>query len=274
MDSKYDFLNGCNLMVPPTGDKPEISVTKPETPKPEIAGEKNDPDSPVIKNHEEQNAEEINLNGIKCTYIAIQTNLSKDKILGEDVNPYAIEIYENIKIRQENNSFPAATNTDNMYGMLGWVSNDIYQISKLDFRRKTTAKNLSNELGLFNKDWIPKPGDIIWVNLPPYNPVLEVIDTDDDLTHFLGSRPNWVLTVQSYTKKLIDFTYIKNKYGSLYNQIQTAINPIDENVVNDDGTLSSNTMFDTNKFLEDDERNMNSVEQTKEENLFRSIFGD
>lgn len=263
---------GCDPQLTPSSDRQEIQVTGSN-----VSGfgdnERFVEDSSFIQSYLEQNAEEISLNGIRVLYIAIKTNLKKDKVTGEDASPVAIELYNNnIRMKTDSNMLPSATNLDTAYGEVGWIDTMIYFMSKLDFSRKTKTRNLTNDM-LYNLDWIPKPGDIIIVDLPPYYPTLEVIDVDDDAFHYISTRPNWVLTLQSYTKKLIDFNYIKNKYRNVYDIIETMINPLNENNMSEDGVYKGNNLNNTNDYLDSDERNMNSSNKVAE-NTFRTIFGD
>lgn len=218
-------------------------------------------------------AEEINANGIQVLYIAIKTDVNKDRVIGSDPNPWAIELYTNIKMKTDENKLPSATNMDSAYGIQGWVDTMIYHMSKLDFEQKTYQTNLNNEF-LYKQEWIPKSGDIIIVNLPPYYPTLEIIDVDDDLFHYINVRPHWVLTLQSYTKKLIDFSYIKQKYPKEYAIFYDMVNAINEvKGEGADGSYQSNEIFTTNELLEKDNRNMNSSNK-KRTTLFKEIFGD
>lgn len=272
--------NCCDVKLTSSNDREEIQVNNPNT-----SGfgdnERFDEGSDVIDNYLEHSAGEINHNGIRVMYIAIKTNVSKDKITGEDPTPVAVELYNNnIRMKTDDEKLPSATNNSTQFGAIGWVDDMVYFMSKLDFRRKTEEINQTNDiLKNYNininseyNDWIPKSGDIIIVDLPPYYPTLEVIDVDDDFFHYLNVRPYWILTLESYTKKLIDFDYIENKYPTEWEIIKTMISPIDSTKTDDNGVEHSNHLIDSNEYLEDDERNMNSPNK-EEDNLFDSIFG-
>lgn len=209
------------------------------------------------------NQEQIKKYGIDSFYIAIEKE-NRDDVLGDNPFPIAKDLYKNIRLRPEDENIPAANNIDSQFDFIGWIDSSVFYISKKYMKEITEKQNNNNNNGL-DEERIPKPGDIIVLNIPEYYPTLEITDVDDDAFHYLNKRPNWIITTQTYTRIPTDFTYIQSNYEDLFNSFKELVDYKDEN--------QKEETFQTNKKLEKDERNMNSPEK-KGKDLFDKTFGD